>query len=83
MSLGRTLDISATGVGMEVYQELQEGSTMDLEFDLQDSLLTVQGKVVRVSPVEDGHYIIGVEFSEPQKRLASLWPGADVKEDKP
>lgn len=72
VSLGRTLDISLTGVGMEVYQEVHVGSLMDLEFDLQGTLLTVQGKVVHVRKENDDRYVIGVEFNEPQQQLAAL-----------
>jgi len=72
VSIGRTLDISVSGVGMEVYQDLQVGSVMDLEFDLRDSLLTVQGKVVHSRLESDGQYVIGVRFDEPQEQLAGL-----------
>jgi hypothetical protein len=75
VSVGRTLDVSITGVGMEVFQEVQTGSTMDLEFDLQGSLLTVQGRVVHVRREGEGSYIIGIEFDEPQKRLQNLQTG--------
>ena len=56
-----------TAVGMEVFQEVQIGSRMDLEIDLQDSLLTVQGRVVHVRGADDGRYVIGIEFDERQK----------------
>ena len=75
VSVGRTLDISMIGVGMEVFQEIQAGSTMDLEFDLQGSLLTVKGRVIHVRPEGEGSYIIGVEFDEPQKSLENLKAG--------
>jgi hypothetical protein len=48
---------------------------MDLEFDLQGSLLTVQGRVVHVRREGEGSYIIGVEFDEPQNRLEKLTTG--------
>jgi len=75
VSVGRTLDVSKTGVGMEVYQEVLAGSTMDLEFDLRGSLLMVQGKVVHVRREGEGSYIIGVEFNEPQEELENLQAG--------
>ena len=75
VSVGRTLDVSMSGVGMEVFQEVQSGSTMDLEFDLQGSLLTVHGRVVHVRRENEGSYIIGVEFDEPQKKLENLKAG--------
>jgi hypothetical protein len=77
VSLGRTLDISISGAGMEVYQELQVGSAMDLEFDLKESLLTVQGKVVHSRREEDCRYVIGIRFDEPQNRLAELLTGVE------
>ena len=54
---------------------MKAGSTMDLEFDLHDCLLTVQGKVVHVRRDGDGQYIVGIEFNEPQERLAALQAG--------
>jgi len=75
ISLGRTLDISMIGVGMEVFQEVQVGSEMDLELDLQGSLMTVQGRVVHVRRDGEEQYVIGVEFNEPQKQLGTLLKG--------
>jgi len=75
VSVGRTLDISTIGVGMEIFQEIQTGSTMDLEFDLQGSLLTVRGRVIHIRPEGEGSYVIGVEFDEPQKMLENLRTG--------
>ena len=75
VSLGRTLDISMTGVGMEVFLEVQVGSEMDLELDLQGSLLTAKGRVVHVRRDEEGQYVIGVEFNEPQMQLDTLLKG--------
>ena len=69
VSLGRVLDVSPAGVGIEVFDEVKAGSVMEMEIDLQDSLLNVQGKVVHVRPEEDGRYIVGVEFAEPHAQL--------------
>ena len=70
--LGRTFDISTAGVGMEVFQEVAAGSTMELEIDLQDSLLDVKGRVIHVRLLEEGRYLVGVEFSEPQEQLTGF-----------
>ena len=64
VSLGRTLDISVTGVGMEVFQEVEIGSEMELDLDLKDTLLSVHGKVVHVRRDGEDRYVIGVEFDE-------------------
>lgn len=70
--LGKTFDISSSGVGMEVYQEVAIGSTMELEIDLQDSLLAIKGTVAHVRKNDDGSFQIGVQFDEAQDRLAEL-----------
>ncbi len=75
VSLGRTLNISRTGVGMEVFQEIGAGSVMDLEFDLRGSLLNVRGKVVHVRREDDGSYVVGVEFDEPCNMLENIEAG--------
>jgi len=64
VSLGRTLDISLTGVGMEVFQEIHIGTVMDLDLDLKDTILSVHGKVVHVRHEEDDRYVVGIEFDE-------------------
>ena len=64
ISLGRTLDISLTGVGMEVFQEIIVGTVMDLDLDLKDTLLTVHGKVVHVRHEGEDRFVIGIEFDE-------------------
>ncbi len=75
ISVGRTLNVSAHGAGMEIFQEVRPGSLMDMEFDLQDSLLKVQGTVVHVRREEEARYFIGVQFDETQDRLGGLTTG--------
>ncbi len=70
--IGRTVDISSYGAGLEVHQEVAAGSTMELEIDLQDSLLAVAGKVMNVRQTEGDCYLVGIEFDEPQGRLIGL-----------
>ncbi len=72
--LGKTINISTTGVGMEVYQEVAAGSTMELEIDLHESLMKIKGKVVHVRLIEENCYQVGIEFDEPQERLSGLNP---------
>jgi c-di-GMP-binding flagellar brake protein YcgR len=64
VSLGRTLDLSLTGVGMEVFQQVQIGSFMDLDLDLKDTIITVHGKVVHVRREGEDRYVVGIEFDE-------------------
>jgi hypothetical protein len=75
VSMGRVLDLTPAGVGMEVLTEIHSGSIMEMEIDLRDSLLNVQGKVVHVHPADDGRFVVGVEFLEPQPALENLPAG--------
>jgi hypothetical protein len=72
VSLGRVLDISPAGIGMELFAEVQTGSVMEMEIDLQERLVAVQGKVVHVRPAPDGRYVVGIEFATPREELAGV-----------
>ena len=72
VSLGRTLNISKNGVGIEVFQQIAVGSSMEMEIDLEESLLSVQGRVVHEESYGNGSHYLGVVFNEPQERLAHL-----------
>jgi len=70
--LGRTYDVSASGIGMEVYQEVAVGSVMELEIDLHESLLSIKGTVVHARPTGSGTFAIGIRFDEPQEQLNTV-----------
>lgn len=72
ISLGRTLNISTTGLGIEIFQEIAVGSTMEMEISLGGEIIPVSGKVVRSSPLESGGYYLGIEFDQVQEKLASV-----------
>lgn len=69
ISLGRTLDISPSGVGMEIYKEVAVGTVMEMEIDLYGITLPAFGKVVRVDPMDNGNFLIGIRFDEEQELL--------------
>jgi hypothetical protein len=72
VSIGKVLDISPAGLGVEVYEDIRTGSVMEMEIDLQDTLVAVQGKVVHVRKEEGGRIILGVEFNESREEFANL-----------
>ena len=71
ISLGRTLNVSANGVGMEVFQPIAVGSAMEMEIDLQNSTLPLLGRVVHAQDHGDGTFYLGIQFDVPQEQLAS------------
>jgi hypothetical protein len=80
VSLGRTLDISLAGAGLEIFQEIQAGSMMDLDLDLKEFLLTVHGRVVHVRREGDDRYVIGIEFDEQLEQPEIVRPDAVTEE---
>jgi len=71
LSLGRTLNISPTGVAMEVYRELPLGTALELEIDLDDSTVSAWGQVVRNDDLGGGDFVVGVRFAEQQERMSA------------
>lgn len=78
LSLGRTIDISSSGVGMEVYREIAVGTVMEMEIDLSDLPVPAWGKVVRIDPLDNGNYRIGIRFDEEQELLQARLAGAEL-----
>ncbi len=69
VSMGRTLNLSSTGIGMEVYQKLGVGSNVEMDIDVEDYNLSVQGKVVHIHTLDEGKYYVGIQFNEPEEKL--------------
>jgi len=77
ISMGRTLNISTTGLGIEIFQQIAAGSTMEMEIALGDEIVPVRGKVVRSSELASGGYNLGIAFDTPQEKLATMTTGND------
>ncbi len=73
VSLGRVFDLSPLGIGMEIFAPVETGSVMEMEIDLRERLIAVKGRVVHVRPtLEEGHFVVGIEFTESHSELAGL-----------
>ena len=64
VSMGRTLDISPSGVRIEVFQQINVGSEMELEIAMEDTQFFVDGKVVRSLESGKNVYILGIYFDD-------------------
>lgn len=78
VSLGRTVDISPSGVGMEIYKEVAVGTVMEMEIDLEGLPVLARGKVVRVDLLDDGNFLIGIRFDEEQELLQTKIAAAQI-----
>lgn len=75
--MGRTLNISTAGLGIEIFTEIPVGEAMEMEVALGDEIIPLRGRVVHSHPLESGGFYVGIEFDLPEERLA----GAQVAED--
>jgi hypothetical protein len=71
VSMGRIFDLNQAGVGIEVFQEIQVGTEMEMEIGLHDTVIHAHGKVAYSRPEGDGVFKLGIEFSELQEQLAA------------
>ncbi len=71
VSMGRTLDISPTGVRVEAYRNIRVNSIMEMEIGLREFNFSVKGKVVRVQEVSEKIYNLGIQFDEIQPELSA------------
>jgi PilZ domain-containing protein len=78
ISLGCTVDISPSGVGMEVYKEVAVDTVMEMEIDLEGLSVPAWGKVVRADLLENGNYHIGIRFDEEQELLQAKIALAEI-----
>jgi hypothetical protein len=70
VSMARTINISAVGVGVEVYEAIKSDSVMEMEIAVRDIVYAMQGKVIHSQEKSSGNYIIGIQFDQVQKELA-------------
>jgi len=78
VSLGRTVDISPSGVGMEIYREVAVGTVVEMEIDLEGLPVLARGKVARTDLLDNGNFIIGVRFDAEQELLQTKIAAAQI-----
>jgi len=60
--MGRTLNISESGMLLETHFPIEPEHTIQLTISLEEDLLDITGKPVHVHSLEGGKYQIGIEF---------------------
>jgi CheY-like chemotaxis protein len=76
-SLGRSRDLSLTGMQVRSSTRVQRGYSISLRFSLNEtSPIVASGRVMRCTPTEEGEYDIGIRFtgvnSETRTQLADF-----------
>ncbi len=62
--MGRTLNISETGILLETHFPIEPNHVVQLTISLEEDLLDIKGKPVHVRPRDQGKYEIGIQFVE-------------------
>lgn len=69
ISIGRILDLNPGGLGIEVFTPISVGSELEMEIDLDGTLIGAVGTVVHARE-EEGRWVVGIRFSSPDDRFA-------------
>lgn len=72
-SMGRTLNVSETGLLLETHFEIDKTNTVRLTIGLEDDTVEIEGQVVYARPLENGKYGTGIEFSENDIKSRDIW----------
>ena len=71
--MGRTLNISETGLQLETHEPIQTQYILQVSIGIEDELVEIKGKVVYTNRGDSGKFETGMEFIEvKQDALAVL-----------
>ena len=70
--MGRTLNISESGILLETHFPIEPEHTVQLTISLEENLLDIKGKPVHVRSIDGGKYQIGIEFIDLKPDAADI-----------
>ena len=70
--MGRTLNISESGILLETHFPVEPKHVVQLTISLEENLLDLKGKPVHVRSIDEGKYEIGIQFVERDKSTSGL-----------
>lgn len=62
--MGRTLNVSETGILLETHVKVEEGLAVSLTIGFKDDLFDIQGKVVNSREGSSGKHEAGIQFGD-------------------
>ncbi|MBC2713355.1 MAG: PilZ domain-containing protein [Desulfosarcina sp.] len=60
--MGRTINVSESGIMLETHVSFGENDTVDVVVGLKEDMVTIRGKVVFARATETGRYQSGIQF---------------------
>ena len=70
--MGRTLNISESGILLETHFPIEPNHLIQLTISLEEDLLDLRGKPVHVRSSDEGKYEIGIQFIDLDKDASKL-----------
>lgn len=65
--MGRTLNVSESGIMLETHTNIDNKLTVMLSIGLEDSLIELKGKIIHSKKLDKGKYHIGIQFVDLDK----------------
>ena len=70
--MGRTLNISESGILLETHFPIESNHTIQLTVSLEENLLDIIGRPVHVKSIDGGKYQIGIQFDDLDKNATKM-----------
>jgi len=74
--MGRTLNVSESGIMLETHTLLETNLIILLSIGLEENLIDIRGKIVHSKSMDEGKYNIGIQFidldSESKQQLSEF-----------
>jgi hypothetical protein len=70
--MGRTLNISASGIRLESIEPIAVGTALDMEIALGNQVFSLLGTVVYCRKIQDELYMVGIRFQETSDELSEV-----------
>jgi len=70
--MGRTLNISESGILLETHFPIEPSHTVQVTISLEEDLLDMKGKPVHVKSLDGGKYQIGIQFDNLDENAANI-----------
>lgn len=70
--MGRTLNVSESGILLETHFPIDSGNTVLLDLGLEEDIVEIRGKPVHIRQNEKGKYEIGIQFLETEEKIKKI-----------
>ncbi|MGD2185476.1 MAG: PilZ domain-containing protein [Desulfobacterales bacterium] len=68
--MGRTLNVSESGILLETHFPIDKTHTVSLTLGLEEDLVDIKGRPVHTRTNNVGKYEVGIQFLEPDKKAS-------------